>query len=70
TLVLAFIAIALALIFTIQIPLLKVVDIQPSIFYESMVWVTVLILILVFICAYFPSRQAAMIHPATALHED
>jgi len=70
TLVLAFIAIALGLIFTIQIPLLKVVDIQPSIFYESMVWVTVLILILVFICAYFPSRQAAMIHPATALHED
>jgi len=70
TLVLAFIAIALALIFTIQIPLLKVVDIQPSIFYESMVWVTGLILILVFICAYFPSRQAAMIHPATALHED
>ena len=70
TLVLAFIAIALGLIFAIQIPLLKVVDIQPSIFYESMVWVTVLILILVFICAYFPSRQAAMIHPATALHED
>ncbi|MBK8602699.1 MAG: ABC transporter permease [Saprospiraceae bacterium] len=70
TLVRALIAIALALIFTIQIPLLKVVDIQPSIFYESMVWVTVLILILVFICAYFPSRQAAMIHPATALHED
>jgi len=70
TLVLAFIAIALGLIFTIQIPLLKVVDIQPSIFYESMVWVTGLILILVFICAYFPSRQAAMIHPATALHED
>jgi len=70
TLVLAFIAIALGLIFSIQIPLLKVIDIKPGIFYESMAWVTVLITLLVFICAYFPSRQAAMIHPATALHED
>lgn len=70
TIVLAFIAIALGSLFALQIPLLKVIDIDSGIFYESMALVTVIITLLVLICAYFPSRQAAMIHPATALHED
>ena len=70
TLFLAFIAMGLGLIFAIQIPLLKVIDIDNSTFYESMLAVTALLTILVLICAFIPSRQASHIHPAKALHED
>lgn len=70
TLVLAFIAMGLALIFAFQVPILKVVDIDNSVFFKSMALVTLLVTILVLICAYIPSRQASHIHPAKALHED
>jgi len=70
TLILAFIAMGLGLIFAFQVPLLKVIDIDNSIFFKAMAVVILLITALVLICAYIPSRQASHIHPAKALHED
>lgn len=70
TLVLAFFSILLGLIFAVQVPLLKVVDLPVSNFYWAMLATTTVMTLLVLICAYYPSRQAAAIQPALALHED
>ncbi len=69
-LVLTGIAILIAIFFTIQIPLLKVTEYPNSLFYKSIGFSTLIILILVTICALFPSVQAAKITPANSLHED
>ncbi len=67
---LASIAVTIGLVFAIQIPLLKVIDIEASIFYRGIMWSIVIILVVVTLCALYPSLQASRIHPATALHED
>lgn len=62
--------IGLASVFAIQFPLLKVVEVAPINFYIGMLLAGGLILLLVLICAFYPARQAAQIHPAVALHEE
>ncbi len=57
-------------LFAIQIPLLDVVPWPDSDFYFGLLFTLGLILLLVSLCAFFPSRQAARIHPAEALHEE
>lgn len=61
--------------FAIQLPLLKVFS-GPPLFinvwiYFLAIFVSILIIYgIVLICSYFPSRQAAQLHPAVALHEE
>lgn len=68
--ILTLIAIAIGLFFAVQIPLLKLTEYPDVMFYKAMVWASLIIFTLVFICALFPSFQAAKITPANALHED
>ena len=67
---LAALAIGIGTFFAIQIPLLKVMDIEASVFYRGIIFSVVIILLVVTACALYPSIQASRIHPATALHED
>ena len=67
---LASFAIIIGVFFAIQIPLLNVIDIDSSIFYRGVVYSAIIILMVVTLCALYPSLQASRIHPATALHED
>ena len=69
-LIIAGIAIAIGIFFSIQIPLLKITEYPDVLFYKSILYSTVIILVLVTLCALFPSIQAAKITPATSLHED
>lgn len=64
------IAVFLGTFFALQIPLLKVTDLADRNYYLALGASYVIIFLLVLICAYFPSREAARIAPAAALHED
>lgn len=68
--IVAFIAMALAAILAVQFPLLEVIDIPASNFYLAILATFAIISVVVFACAFAPSRQAAGIHPALALHEE
>lgn len=63
-------SIVLGVFFAIQVPILNLIPIDPSVFYRSIIWSTLIILAIVTICALYPSRQASQITPATALHEE
>jgi putative ABC transport system permease protein len=67
--VLATFSVILGLFFAIQFPLLKVFDVAPSIYLTGILLAILLVYLIVILCAWFPSRQAAAIQPATALHE-
>lgn len=67
---LAIIALTIGIFFAIQIPLLDVTEYDDMLFYKAIAYAFVTILALVFMCALFPSFQAARIKPAHALHED
>ena len=67
---LASVALVIGLFFAVQIPLLNVVPTDKTIFYRSMLYSTLIVLFIVTLCALYPSRQAALIHPSNALHED
>lgn len=62
--------VALGLIFTLQFPLLKVIDIENQIYFLAMLSAALLIYTLVLVCSFYPSRQASLIQPAIALHEE
>ena len=62
--------ILLGLLFAVQFPLLKLFDTEDANYYYAMASSGAVILILVFLCAIIPSRQAALVNPAIALHED
>lgn len=68
--VLATFAMLIGLLFAIQFPLLNVFDVQASIYLTAILIAIGLIYGLVTLCALFPSRQAAHIQPAVALHEE
>ena len=67
---LAGLAVVFGSIFAIQIPLLNVMDIDSSVFYRGIIYAAIIVLVVVTICALYPSIQASRIHPAIALHED
>jgi putative ABC transport system permease protein len=69
-LILAGFAITIGTFFAVQVPILKVTEMAASNYYIAIIFSIAIVLSLVLICAYFPSRQAAKIAPATALHED
>jgi len=67
---LASLALIVGIFFAIQIPILKVMDVNADIFYRGITYATLIILAVITVCALYPSIQASRIHPATALHED
>ena len=69
-LVLATFAIGLGVFFAVQFPILNVFDVATSVYIGGIIFAIFAIYILVVLCAWFPSRQAAGIHPAVALHEE
>ena len=68
--VLATFAMLLGLLFAGQFPLLNVFDLPASVYITAICISVLIIYSLVTLCALFPSRQAALIQPATALHEE
>jgi putative ABC transport system permease protein len=69
-LVLATFGILLGLVFAVQFPLLQVFQVEPGVYFTALVLAGVIIYLLAVGCAFYPSRQAAGIEPAVALHED
>lgn len=68
--VLATFSLIIGLIFAIQFPLMNVFDLDREIYLMAILAAVIVIYIIVTLCAWFPSKQAATIHPAVALHED
>ena len=68
--VLATFAMLIGLLFAIQFPLLNVFDLQAGTYVTAILIAILIIYGIVTLCAFFPSRQAAGIQPATALHEE
>lgn len=68
--VLATFSLIIGLIFAVQFPIMNVFDMEKEIYLMAMLAAVVVIYIIVTLCAWFPSRQAATIHPAVALHEE
>lgn len=69
-LILATLSILVGCFFTVQFPLLNVFDVPASVYLISILFTIVFIYVLVFVCALYPGKQAAAIHPAIALHEE
>jgi len=63
-------ALAVGILFVIQIPLLDVTEYEDSLFYRAIIYSSLIMLALVMLCALFPALQAARITPANSLHED
>lgn len=63
-------AILIGLLFVSQFPLLNVDNVASDIYLTAILIAVVIIYLIVTLCALFPSRQAALIQPATALHEE
>ncbi len=55
--------------FAVQVPLLELLPIPAKFFYFGIVGAILTIIIIVVLCAFIPSRQAAGLHPANVLHE-
>ena len=68
--VLATFSIALGVFFAVQFPILNVFDVASSVYFGGIVAAILAVYVLVILCAWFPSRQAAAIHPAMALHDE
>ncbi|TLV03804.1 ABC transporter permease [Dyadobacter luticola] len=68
--VLATFSMILGLIFAVQFPLMNVFDLASSVYVMAIILAIVIIYLIVTLCAWFPSKQAARIHPAVALHEE
>lgn len=69
-LVLATFGILLGLVFAVQFPLLHVFQVESGVYLTALVLAGVIIYALAAGCAFYPSRQAAGIEPAVALHEE
>lgn len=63
-------ALLLGVFFAVQVPILELTSIPAKFFYFGIVAAIITILLIVFLCASIPSRQAAGLQPADVLHED
>lgn len=68
--VLATFSLVIGLMFAVQFPLMNVFDLDKEIYIIAILAAVAVIYIIVTLCAWFPSKQAAKIHPAVALHEE
>lgn len=69
-LVLATFSIAVGGFFAIQFPLLNIFEIAADVYLWSLLLAVLAMYLLVFLCALFPSLQAAKLHPAVALRDE
>lgn len=69
-LVLATFSILVGGFFAIQFPLLNIFEIAADVYLWSLLLAVLAMYLLVFICALFPSLQAAKLHPAVALRDE
>lgn len=70
TMVLASLSLLVGSVFIVQLPLLHVFDLPAKIYLIAQLLAVVFIYLLVFVCAWYPGKQAAGVYPAKALHED
>lgn len=70
TLVIATFGVLLGVFFAVQIPILHVLDVDTSVYVWGIILAVLSIYLIAFACAFYPSRQAAAIYPAVALHEE
>jgi putative ABC transport system permease protein len=68
--VLATFGLLLGVAFAVQFPLLDVFQVESGVYFIALALAVGIIYLLVVSCAFYPSRQAAAIHPAVALHEE
>ncbi|WP_040005804.1 ABC transporter permease [Fibrisoma limi] len=68
--VLATFGLLIGLLFAVQFPLMNVFDLESGVYVTAIVVSIVVIYLIVTLCALFPSRQAAEVQPAIALHEE
>ncbi len=69
-LVISTLALIVGSFFAVQFPLLKLFDLAPAVYLVAWLLAILFIYTLVVICAFYPGKQAAAIHPAVALHEE
>ena len=67
---LALLAVIFGLIFAIQVPLFKIIDVDSQIMYTGIGFSVIFVLGLVLVCAFYPAWKGAQIHPATGLKEE
>ena len=60
----------IGLFFAAQFPLMKLFEFDNLNYYYAMLSAAGIIILLVLICSFYPSRQAALVNPAMVLHED
>jgi putative ABC transport system permease protein len=60
----------IGLLFALQFPLLNVFGLAPGVYLTAILVATLAIYAIVTACAFYPSRLAATIQPAAALHEE
>jgi putative ABC transport system permease protein len=70
SLILATLSIIVGCFFALQFPLLHVFDVAANIYLYAILFAILFIYLLVIACSVYPGKQAAAIHPATALHEE
>ncbi len=63
-------ALLLGAFFAVQVPLLELTPIPDSFFYYGILASIAVIVVIVLLCSFLPSRQAAGLHPANVLHEE
>lgn len=68
--VLSTVSLIIGSFFAMQFPLLKLFDLPATVYLVAWLLAVIFIYLLVVICAFYPGRQAAAIHPAIALHEE
>jgi putative ABC transport system permease protein len=69
-LILSTFSIIIGLFFAVQFPLMNVFDLPSDIYLQAIIFTVLFIYILVVACSVYPGKQAALIYPAVALHED
>lgn len=64
------VGILVGVFFSIQVPILKLIDIETINFIYGMLFSAAIIVVIVLLCTFYPSYQASLIPPAIALHEE
>lgn len=70
TAVIATFGLILGVFFAVQFPLLNVFDVEAGVYLLGILMAVISVYVLVSICAFYPSRQASVMQPATVLHEE
>lgn len=69
-LILATLSLVVGSFFAIQMPLLRVGNIESGVYLTALFFALLFIYLLVLVCSLYPGSQAAAIRPAVALHEE